>query len=104
MGGSGTRILSRPVGETLRGALKNADWNPFPPKTGKGKKASTVPSQLSALAAAMSRVTTAPMSGVTAPPMSRVMPTPMDRVTAATLTTTPSSRATAVVGTKDPGA
>ncbi|XP_021813475.1 predicted GPI-anchored protein 58 [Prunus avium] len=32
----------RPIEEAVRGALKNADWDPLPPQAGKGKKASAV--------------------------------------------------------------
>ncbi|CAL8085291.1 unnamed protein product [Prunus armeniaca] len=32
----------RPIEAAVRGALKNADWDPLIPKAGKGKKASAV--------------------------------------------------------------
>ncbi|CAL9019042.1 unnamed protein product [Prunus brigantina] len=35
----------RPVEEAVRVALKNADWDPLPPKVSKGKKAPAVPSR-----------------------------------------------------------
>ncbi|CAL9001122.1 unnamed protein product [Prunus brigantina] len=40
----------------MKGALKNADWDPLLPKVGKGKKASAVPSRPSTPAAAVPRV------------------------------------------------
>ncbi|PQQ12738.1 uncharacterized protein Pyn_05108 [Prunus yedoensis var. nudiflora] len=53
----------RPVEEAVRGALKNADWDPLPPKAGKGKKASTVLPRPSTPVAAVSRTTAPPMAG-----------------------------------------
>ncbi|CAL2259370.1 unnamed protein product [Prunus armeniaca] len=74
----------RPVEEATREALKNADWDPLPPKSGKGKEASTALSRPSAPAAVVSRVTTLPMA----------------EVTVVASTATPSSRATTVVGAR----
>ncbi|CAL8162669.1 unnamed protein product [Prunus armeniaca] len=50
----------RPVEEAVRGALKNADWDPLLPKGGKGKKAPAAPSRPSTSAAAVPRVAVAP--------------------------------------------
>ncbi|PQM42767.1 uncharacterized protein Pyn_37837 [Prunus yedoensis var. nudiflora] len=41
----------RPVEEAVRGALKNADWDALPPKTGRGKKTLAVIEQRRAPAA-----------------------------------------------------
>ncbi|CAL9025563.1 unnamed protein product [Prunus brigantina] len=74
----------RPVEEATRGALKNAYWDPLPPKSGKGKKASAALSQPSAPAAVVSRVTALPTV----------------EVTDVASTATPSSRATTVVAAR----
>ncbi|CAL8993887.1 unnamed protein product [Prunus brigantina] len=55
----------RPVEEATRGALKKEDWDPLPPKSGKGKKASAVLSRPSAPTAVVSRVTASPTAEVT---------------------------------------
>ncbi|PQQ00289.1 uncharacterized protein Pyn_32351 [Prunus yedoensis var. nudiflora] len=71
-----------PVEEAVRVALKNADWDPLPPKGGKGKKASIVPPRPST--PAVPRVTAPPTAGAT--------------VVASTAA--PTSRATAMVGVR----
>ncbi|CAL9018318.1 unnamed protein product [Prunus brigantina] len=63
----------RPVEEAVRGALKNADWDPLLPKAGKGKKAPAVP---------------------------RVAAPPLARAAVVTSTAAPTSRAPAVTGTR----
>ncbi|CAL2277908.1 unnamed protein product [Prunus armeniaca] len=77
-----SKCVRRRWKEATRGALKNADWDPFPPKSGKGKKASAALSRPSAPAAVVSRVTALSTA----------------KVTAVASTATPSSRATIVVG------
>ncbi|PQM38300.1 uncharacterized protein Pyn_09856 [Prunus yedoensis var. nudiflora] len=74
----------RPAEEAVRGALKNADWDPLPPKPGKGKKASAVLSWPSVAVVAVPRVT--------APPLARA--------TVVTPAATPPSRAMVVVGAR----
>ncbi|PQQ05219.1 uncharacterized protein Pyn_08971 [Prunus yedoensis var. nudiflora] len=74
----------RPIEEAARVALKNVDWDPLPPKGGKGKKASTVPPRSSTSAMAVPRVTAPPLAGATV----------------AASTAAPTSRATAVVGAR----
>ncbi|XP_021822416.1 uncharacterized protein LOC110763841 [Prunus avium] len=74
----------RPVEEAVRGALKNAKWDPLPPKTGKGKKATAVPLRPSAPVATVSKAT--------APPLARE--------TVMTSAATPTSRATTAAGAR----
>ncbi|PQQ03223.1 uncharacterized protein Pyn_12850 [Prunus yedoensis var. nudiflora] len=57
-----------PIEEAVRVALKNADWDPLPPKTNKGKKTPTVLSRLSVQAEATPR---APAAASTTVPASR---------------------------------
>ncbi|XP_008246377.1 PREDICTED: uncharacterized protein KIAA0754-like [Prunus mume] len=78
-----TRFI-RPVEEAVRGALKNADWDPLLPKAGKRKKVSTVLSRPSTPAAAVPRVA--------APPLARAA--------IVTSIAAPTSRAPAVVGAR----
>ncbi|CAL2271445.1 unnamed protein product [Prunus armeniaca] len=70
--------------EDVRGALKNADWDPLLSKAGKGKKASAAPSRPSTPAAAIPRVA--------APPLARTV--------IATSTAAPTPRAPAVTGAR----
>ncbi|CAL9019161.1 unnamed protein product, partial [Prunus brigantina] len=65
----------RPVEEAVRGALKNADWDPLFPKAGKGKKALAASSRPSTPVAAVPRVATPP-SARAAVVASPAVPTP----------------------------
>ncbi|CAL2255598.1 unnamed protein product [Prunus armeniaca] len=65
----------RPVEEVVRGALKNADWDPLVPKAGKGKKAPAVSPRPSTPAEAVPRVA-APSSVRAAVGTSTAAPTP----------------------------
>ncbi|CAL2257346.1 unnamed protein product [Prunus armeniaca] len=74
----------RPVEEAVKGALKNADWDPLIPKAGKGKKASAVLPRPSTSTAVVPRVVTSPSV----------------KAAIATSTAAPTSRALAVVGAR----
>ncbi|CAL8994130.1 unnamed protein product, partial [Prunus brigantina] len=52
----------RPAEEAARGALKNADWDPFLPKAGKAKKASVAPPRPTTTTVAVSRVAASPLA------------------------------------------
>ncbi|CAL9001588.1 unnamed protein product [Prunus brigantina] len=72
----------RPVEEAVRGALKNADWDPLLSKVDKGKKASAVLPRPSTQVAAVPRVAALPLA----------------RAATVTSTAAPTSRAPTVVG------
>ncbi|PQP94785.1 uncharacterized protein Pyn_25132 [Prunus yedoensis var. nudiflora] len=70
-----------PVEEAVRGALKNANWDPLTPKGSKVKKVSSGPPRSSTLAVAVRKVTSPPSAGTTAvastaAPSSTAVPTP----------------------------
>ncbi|PQP92918.1 uncharacterized protein Pyn_33694 [Prunus yedoensis var. nudiflora] len=52
--------FTRPVEEAVRGALKNADWDPLTPKGTKVKKVSAGPPRSSTPAMAVAKVTSPP--------------------------------------------